>query len=146
MRTIFFEVVPRTSESSIRMMRLPSIAARLAECFMRTPNSRIALGRLDEGAADIVVADDAELERHAGMLAVAERGRHAGIRHRHHDVDSRHGSRARAGRRTPCAPRRPSGRRRWNPAARNRCIRRCRAAPASAGTACGCARRPRRTR
>ena len=46
-----------------------------------------ALGRLDEGAADIVVADDAEFERHAGMLAVAERGRHAGIRHRHHDVD-----------------------------------------------------------
>jgi hypothetical protein len=40
MRTIFFEVVPRTSESSIRMMRLPSIAARLALCFMRTPSSR----------------------------------------------------------------------------------------------------------
>src|SRR4029453_6093622 len=38
-------------------------------------------------AADIVVADDAEFERHAGMLAVAERGRHAGVRHRHHDVD-----------------------------------------------------------
>src|ERR1044072_2900677 len=46
-----------------------------------------ALGRLDEGAADIMVADDAEFERHAGMLAVADRRRHAGIRHRHHDVD-----------------------------------------------------------
>ena len=46
-----------------------------------------ALGRLDEGAADIMVADDAEFERHAGMLAVADRGGHAGIRHRHHDVD-----------------------------------------------------------
>src|SRR5437868_1038626 len=46
-----------------------------------------ALGRLNEGAADIVIADDAELERHAGMLAVADRGRNAGIRHRHHDVD-----------------------------------------------------------
>src|SRR5881394_2345208 len=46
-----------------------------------------ALGRLNEGAADIVVSDDAELERHAGMLAVAERGRYAGIRHRHHYVD-----------------------------------------------------------
>src|SRR4051812_34462783 len=45
-----------------------------------------ALGRLDEGAADIVVTDDAELERHAGMLAVADRGGHPGIRHRHHDV------------------------------------------------------------
>src|SRR5437588_11022132 len=46
-----------------------------------------ALRRLDEGAANIVVTDDAELERHAGMLAVTERGGHAGIRHRHHDVD-----------------------------------------------------------
>src|ERR1700754_2631554 len=46
-----------------------------------------ALGRLNEGAADIVVADDAEFERYPGMLAVADRGGHAGIRHRHHDVD-----------------------------------------------------------
>src|SRR5712671_1435003 len=46
-----------------------------------------ALGRLNEGAADIMVADDAEFERHAGMLAVADRGGYAGIRHRHHDVD-----------------------------------------------------------
>src|SRR6202023_392548 len=58
MRTIFFDVVPRTSESSIRMMRLPSIAARLAECFIRTPSSR-ALGA--EGLADLIhrpAADD----------------------------------------------------------------------------------------
>src|ERR1700686_4030229 len=46
-----------------------------------------ALGRLNEGAADIVVSDNAEFERHAGMLAVAECCRHAGIRHRHHDID-----------------------------------------------------------
>src|SRR6202011_6324724 len=46
-----------------------------------------ALRRLNEGAADIVVSDNAEFEWHAGMLAVADRGRHAGIRHRHHDVD-----------------------------------------------------------
>src|SRR5205085_1743400 len=39
------------------------------------------------GAADVMVADDAEFERHAGMLAVTEGGRHAGIRYRHHDVD-----------------------------------------------------------
>src|SRR4029453_4770322 len=25
--------------------------------------------------------------RHAGILAVAERGGHAGVRHRHHDID-----------------------------------------------------------
>src|SRR4051812_42088862 len=46
-----------------------------------------ALGRLNEGAADIMVADDAEFERHAGMLAVADCGGGAGIRHRHDDVD-----------------------------------------------------------
>ena len=46
-----------------------------------------ALGRLDEGAADIVVSDDPEFVRHAGKLAVAEGGRHAGIGHRHHDID-----------------------------------------------------------
>src|SRR3954467_4065544 len=46
-----------------------------------------ALGRLNEGAADIVIADDAEFERYAGMLAVADRGGDAGIRHRHHDID-----------------------------------------------------------
>src|SRR4051794_9386390 len=46
-----------------------------------------ALGRLNEGAADIVVSDDAEFERHAGMLGVADRGRYAGIRYRHHDID-----------------------------------------------------------
>src|SRR4051794_39861859 len=46
-----------------------------------------ALGRLDEGAADIVISDDPEFERHTGKLTVAKGGRHAGIRHRHHDVD-----------------------------------------------------------
>src|SRR6266446_6566793 len=45
-----------------------------------------ALGRLNEGASDVMVSDDAELERHAGMLAVADRGGYPGIRHRHHDV------------------------------------------------------------
>ena len=39
-RTIFTEVVPRTRLSSTSTMRLPSIAARLAECFIRTPSSR----------------------------------------------------------------------------------------------------------
>src|SRR5216684_9353577 len=46
-----------------------------------------ALRRLNEGAADVMVSDDAEFERYAGMLAVADRGGDAGIRHRHHDVD-----------------------------------------------------------
>ena len=44
------------------------------------------VGRLDEGAADIVVADDAELERDAALRRVAHRRGHAGIRHRHDDI------------------------------------------------------------
>jgi hypothetical protein len=52
------------------------------------PHAQLArrLRRLDEGAADVMVADDAELERHAGGLRIADRGRHAGIGHRNHDV------------------------------------------------------------
>jgi hypothetical protein len=47
------------------------------------------LRRLDEGAADIMVADDAELVRDAGRLGVADGRRHAGIRNRHHHVGER---------------------------------------------------------
>src|SRR3546814_21087592 len=42
--------------------------------------------RRDEGAADIVVADDAELEGDLRFLGEAERRRHAGIGHRDHHV------------------------------------------------------------
>jgi hypothetical protein len=70
--TIFTEVVPRTMESSTSTMRLPATTARLALCLSRTPSADL-LGRLDEGAADIVVADDAELEGDAGGLREAER-------------------------------------------------------------------------
>ena len=34
-----------------------------------------------------MIADDAQLKRHAGMLAVTDRGRHAGIRHRHNNIN-----------------------------------------------------------
>ena len=44
------------------------------------------LGRLDEGAAHIMVADDAVFERNAAALRIAERGGRATIGHRHHDV------------------------------------------------------------
>ena len=93
------------------------------------------LGRLDEGAADIVVADDAELERNAGGLGIADRRRHAGIGHRHDHVGRRPAPRGRA--RCPClrGSDRRCGRRRRSPAGRNRCTRRCRAAAAPAGTA-----------
>ena len=67
--TIFFEVVPRTMESSTSTTRLPSSMARLALCFRLHAEMADVVGRLDEGAADIVVADDAELERDARLPA-----------------------------------------------------------------------------
>src|SRR5260221_14252645 len=44
------------------------------------------VGRLDEGAADIVIADDAEIERNARFGGVADRRRDTRIRHRDDDV------------------------------------------------------------
>ncbi len=44
------------------------------------------VGGLDEGAADIVVADDAQLEGDARLLRIADRRRHAGVGHRDDDV------------------------------------------------------------
>ena len=45
-----------------------------------------ALFRLDEGAADIVVANDAELERRSDFLRIADCRRHPGIRNGNDDV------------------------------------------------------------
>src|SRR3546814_15971331 len=44
------------------------------------------LRRLDEGAADVVIAGEAELEGNAGLGGVADGRRYAGIGHRHDDV------------------------------------------------------------
>ena len=78
--TIFFEVVPRTTLSSISTMRLPRMTLALAECLSLTPSCADALLGLDEGAADVVVADDAELERHVRFLREADGGGHAASR------------------------------------------------------------------
>ena len=118
-------------------MRLPATTARLALCLRRTPSWRICWRRLDEGAADIVVADDAELVGMPECLRIADRRRHAGIRHRHHHVGGGRRLARELARPWSCARRRRGGRRRSNPAARNRCIRRCTAAAPSAETACG---------
>jgi len=45
-----------------------------------------ALAGLDEGAAQIVAADDAHLVGNAALLGIAQGGGHAGIGHRHDDV------------------------------------------------------------
>src|SRR6202023_2383338 len=87
MRTIFTEVVPRTRLSSISTMRWPAITERLAVWFLHAhAELTIRLGRLDEGAPHIVVADDAELVGDAGGLEKADRRRHARVGHGHHHV------------------------------------------------------------
>src|SRR5690606_33056786 len=45
-----------------------------------------AVRGLDEGASDVVIADQAELERQVRGLGIADRQRYAGVRHRNHDV------------------------------------------------------------
>src|SRR5260221_4862842 len=53
-RSIFFEVVPRTIESSIKTMRLPSIRLRTGFNFMRTPKLRIdCFGRSEEHTSEL---------------------------------------------------------------------------------------------
>src|SRR6185437_3700917 len=44
------------------------------------------VGGLDEGAADIVITDDAKLEWQLALGGIADGGRHAGIGHRNHDI------------------------------------------------------------
>ena len=44
------------------------------------------VGGFDEGTADIVVADDAEIERDAGLLGVAEARRHAAVGNGHYEI------------------------------------------------------------
>src|SRR5205814_1692917 len=60
----------------------------LAHRIELDPHAGIAatLLRLDERAADVVIADQAELEADTRSLAVAERDRVARVGHRDHDV------------------------------------------------------------
>ena len=102
-----------------------------------------ALLGLDEGAADVVVADDAELEGDAALLGVADGGGHAGVRDRDDRRRPRPAPRARAARPSACGGRRRCGRRRSSRAGRSRCTRRCRAAPGAAGRGGGSRCRPR---
>ena len=72
--TIFFEVVPRTTLSSISTIALAADDAGVGRVLELDAERADALLGLDEGAADVVVADDAELERHARFLREADGG------------------------------------------------------------------------
>ena len=104
------------------------------------------VARLDEGAADIMRADDAELERDAALLGVADRRGHARIGHRHDIIGLDRALDRQLRRRSACGRCRPSGRRSRCPAARNRYARRCRAGAAAARTGGASARPGRRPR
>ena len=133
MVTILRLVVPRTIESSTTTTRLPSSTSRCALSFTFTPKWRIGVLRLDERAADVVIADQPEVERQPGLLGVAERGRHAGVGHRDDEVGRRPAARAPAGGRAPCAPGRRCGRTRCCRGARSRRTRRRSACAARGG-------------
>ena len=62
-------VLPRTIESSTTTSRLPAITSRRGFSFSRMPELADRLGRLDEGAADVGVLDQALAEGDAGLLA-----------------------------------------------------------------------------
>ena len=84
--TIFRLVVPRTIESSTQHDALAFEDA--AHRVQLDPDAEVAdrLLRLDERAADVVVADQAHLHRQPGLLGVADRRAHAGVGNRHDDV------------------------------------------------------------
>ena len=56
--TIFFDVVPRTIESSTRTIRLPRMRSRMGFSLSLTPNERIDWDGSNERPADVMVADD----------------------------------------------------------------------------------------
>ena len=84
--TIFSEVVPRTIEVVDQHDALAVDHGAVGGVLEPHAKLTDVLGRLDEGAPDIVVADDAELEGNADCLRIADRGWDAGIGHRHDDV------------------------------------------------------------
>ena len=77
MRTIFTEVVPRTIESSSSTTRLSCNHGAVGIVLELDAERADGLGGLDEGAAHIVIADDAEFEGNAGLLGIAQGGGHA---------------------------------------------------------------------
>ena len=70
--TSFFDVVPRTIESSTRTTRLPPTTDRTGFSFTLTPKFADRLLRLDEGPADVVVPHEPHAVRDAALLGVAE--------------------------------------------------------------------------
>ena len=117
-------MLPRTIESSTTTR--PLAPDHLAQRVELEPDAELAdrLARLDEGAADVGVLDQALAVRDAGLLGVADRGRGAGLRHRDDQVGLDrvlHGPGVGPSR---PGPRAPTGRRWWRRGGRGRRTRR----------------------
>ena len=80
------EVVPRTIESSMTTtdFTLDHVMDRIK--FNTDPEFTQKLGRLDKGAADIMVADHPHLIRQAQLLGIAQRRVKAGVRDPHDKI------------------------------------------------------------
>ena len=76
-------VVPRTIEIVDQDDALAAHQRRVGVVLELDAEMADFLARLDEGAADIVRADDPELERNTGSLAEADGRRDAAVRHGH---------------------------------------------------------------
>ena len=130
--TILRSVVPRTIESSTSTTRLPSKKPFTALCFTFTPKSADRLRGLDEGALDVVVADQRlsrtecrtpRRSRAPPLPRVEHRHDHVG---RHRVLARQHAAELLAERVDVVAAAGSSR------AARSRCARRCRSARALA--------------
>ena len=84
--TIFFDVVPRTTLSSMRTIALAADDAGVGRMLELDAELANALLGLDEGAPDVVIADDAELERQTRLACVADGRGHARVGNGHDDV------------------------------------------------------------
>ena len=80
------EVVPRTIEFVDQDDALADEVGAAGIVLEAHAEMANLIGRLDKGAADVMVADNAEFERDSRFLRISERRRHARIRHRHHDI------------------------------------------------------------
>ena len=86
MRTILRLVVP--ADDGVVDQNDALAFQQIAHRIQLEPHAEVAhaLLRLDEGAAHIVIADQAEAERNPALRRISEGRRHAGVRHGHDQI------------------------------------------------------------
>ena len=84
--------MPRTIESSTITTLLPSSTSRTALYLTFTFASRVGLRRLDECAADVVIANERELVGQPALLGESERGGVRRVGHAEHELRAGRGA------------------------------------------------------